>query len=242
MKNGIPNEPGKLKEFIFVPGNHDCCFDDVDEVANREKLIGDTLGYNGTVPPSVVNISCKLQKHFEDFVAEYSSQPETHNSLISVRNYIVNSFPINIYCFNTAWMSMKNEEKSDQPGKMYMPMNMLNNELFLRESKLNIAVLHHPDLWRNPTNAREFQRLIERTSDLAFIGHSHKEEQNLVDNLKHKRTIYVNGGAFKDKEKPGICQFKTICGGCRARAYIYSKDPLNQDPACAYQPKKAKKT
>jgi radical SAM protein with 4Fe4S-binding SPASM domain len=40
------------------------------------------------------------------------------------------------------------------------------------------------------------------------------------------------------KGKCGICEFKTICGGCRARAYIYSKDPLNQDPACAYQPKK----
>lgn len=41
------------------------------------------------------------------------------------------------------------------------------------------------------------------------------------------------------KGKCGICQFKTICGGCRARAYIYTKDPLNQDPACVYQPKKA---
>ncbi len=42
------------------------------------------------------------------------------------------------------------------------------------------------------------------------------------------------------KGKCGACEFKTICGGCRARAYIYSKDPLNQDPACVYQPKKSR--
>jgi radical SAM protein with 4Fe4S-binding SPASM domain len=42
------------------------------------------------------------------------------------------------------------------------------------------------------------------------------------------------------KGKCGICQFKTICGGCRARAYIYTKDPLNQDPACSYWPQKTK--
>jgi radical SAM protein with 4Fe4S-binding SPASM domain len=44
------------------------------------------------------------------------------------------------------------------------------------------------------------------------------------------------------KGKCGICEFQPVCGGCRARAYIYSKDPHNQDPACAYLPKKGVKT
>ncbi|MCL4399016.1 TIGR04053 family radical SAM/SPASM domain-containing protein [Candidatus Parvarchaeota archaeon] len=30
----------------------------------------------------------------------------------------------------------------------------------------------------------------------------------------------------------GICQFKHVCGGSRARAYAYNKDPLGTDPAC----------
>ena len=40
------------------------------------------------------------------------------------------------------------------------------------------------------------------------------------------------------KGKCGICDFQLICGGCRARAYIFTKDPYNQDPACAYIPQK----
>ena len=34
----------------------------------------------------------------------------------------------------------------------------------------------------------------------------------------------------------GVCSFKTICGGCRARAYGVSKNLLAEEPYCAYQP------
>lgn len=32
----------------------------------------------------------------------------------------------------------------------------------------------------------------------------------------------------------GICEFRDICGGSRARAYAVSGDPLGEDPACVY--------
>jgi AdoMet-dependent heme synthase len=34
----------------------------------------------------------------------------------------------------------------------------------------------------------------------------------------------------------GICDFKEICGGSRARAYAFNGDPLSSDPACVYVP------
>ncbi len=34
----------------------------------------------------------------------------------------------------------------------------------------------------------------------------------------------------------GVCEFRDICGGSRARAYILTGDPLGEDPACPYQP------
>jgi radical SAM protein with 4Fe4S-binding SPASM domain len=39
--------------------------------------------------------------------------------------------------------------------------------------------------------------------------------------------------------KCGRCEFKSICGGSRARAYGVSGDPFAEDPACVYQPKVA---
>ncbi len=38
------------------------------------------------------------------------------------------------------------------------------------------------------------------------------------------------------KGRCGKCEFKDLCGGSRARAYSYTGDPLEEDPACMYQP------
>jgi AdoMet-dependent heme synthase len=37
--------------------------------------------------------------------------------------------------------------------------------------------------------------------------------------------------------KCGVCEFRKICGGSRARAFALSHDVLAHDPACAYLPK-----
>lgn len=40
------------------------------------------------------------------------------------------------------------------------------------------------------------------------------------------------------KGKCGRCEFKTVCGGCRARAFAATGDYLEAEPACAYEPQK----
>jgi len=41
----------------------------------------------------------------------------------------------------------------------------------------------------------------------------------------------------KLKGKCGVCEYRDICGGCRARAYFHYGDHLQEDPACLYSPK-----
>jgi radical SAM protein with 4Fe4S-binding SPASM domain len=38
------------------------------------------------------------------------------------------------------------------------------------------------------------------------------------------------------KGKCGVCEFKSICGGSRSRAYAITGDPMRSDPYCIYQP------
>ncbi len=38
--------------------------------------------------------------------------------------------------------------------------------------------------------------------------------------------------------KCGVCDFKTICGGCRARAYAATGDYMAEEPLCVYEPGK----
>ena len=56
------------------------------------------------------------------------------------------------------------------------------------------------------------------------------------------KKVYLESNLFKDlrmgnfKGRCGICEFKDICGGSRARAYSVYGDPLAEDPACPYVP------
>lgn len=36
--------------------------------------------------------------------------------------------------------------------------------------------------------------------------------------------------------KCSVCSYRTICGGCRARAWAQTQDVLTEDPSCVYQP------
>lgn len=61
--------------------------------------------------------------------------------------------------------------------------------------------------------------------------------------------VYRNSDLFTSlrdpsnlKGKCGLCEFKNICGGSRARAFAITGDLLEADPYCAYIPKRAAKT
>jgi len=67
-----------------------------------------------------------------------------------------------------------------------------------------------------------------------------------VGNLRKKPfwNIWLNSSLFnllrnRDRLKGfcGKCPYRNICGGCRARAYAYYKDPIAPDPGCIFNSK-----
>ena len=58
-----------------------------------------------------------------------------------------------------------------------------------------------------------------------------------------KKSPYYS--SFRDrnnlKGKCGVCEYREICGGCRNRAYAYTNDIYESDPACAYIPETMRK-
>jgi radical SAM protein with 4Fe4S-binding SPASM domain len=66
-------------------------------------------------------------------------------------------------------------------------------------------------------------------------------------NIRHQsfKQIYQQSPLFVElrnhnllKGKCGACEYKTICGGCRARALSIHKNHLEEEPYCVYTPKK----
>lgn len=58
--------------------------------------------------------------------------------------------------------------------------------------------------------------------------------------------IYRNAPLFASLHNPetfhdrcGVCEFRHVCGGSRARAFSATGDPLGQDPICAHEPRRS---
>jgi heme b synthase len=57
------------------------------------------------------------------------------------------------------------------------------------------------------------------------------------------REIWAHAEVFQQlrdinrlKGKCGLCEYRAVCGGCRARAYAFNSDYLEEEPLCPYEP------
>jgi AdoMet-dependent heme synthase len=67
------------------------------------------------------------------------------------------------------------------------------------------------------------------------LGLGNVKEQSLVDIYRGSTVLrQIRAGAFAGR--CGICPFRDLCGGSRARAFVSSGDPLGEDPGCPYEP------
>lgn len=61
-------------------------------------------------------------------------------------------------------------------------------------------------------------------------------DQSIVDIYQNSETFLL----LRDKEalhgKCGVCEYRSVCGGSRARAYTVTRDLLASEPDCAYIP------
>ena len=84
-----------------------------------------------------------------------------------------------------------------------------------------------------------------------FIGHDGEVNPSgflpiVAGNVKMQDpiTIYREAPIFRSLRavdgfngRCGHCEYRAVCGGSRARAYVASGDPLGEDPLCVYEPK-----
>jgi radical SAM protein len=60
---------------------------------------------------------------------------------------------------------------------------------------------------------------------------------SIVDAYQNYPTFRMLRNADLFKGKCGICEYRQVCGGSRARAYAVTGDPLGDEPDCVYMPK-----
>lgn len=101
----------------------------------------------------------------------------------------------------------------------------------------------HPDSMRAPRGVTDGNGFvfISHIGDVSPSGFLPLDCGNVRDTPLPD--IYREHPTFKAIRNPdnysgkcGVCEFRQMCGGSRARAYAVTGDPLGSDPACAYIP------
>lgn len=195
-------------KLIIVPGNHDCNFDlDTQARKNIIKNINyDTIGND----ESVFQMCLKTQLDFWNFYNVFIKVPD--NKIYFKISDTIADKKLCFHCFNTAWMSQKNEN----PGTLFSPVKRFDELKNKNEFDLNIAVLHHPLNWFNPNtpdnNKKEFQNLLEDISSLQIIGHEHENELRKTENVDRiaSQTVCVSGDVFQNQESTTQSGFQTF--------------------------------
>jgi len=61
-------------------------------------------------------------------------------------------------------------------------------------------------------------------------------KQSLSELYRHSPLFMALRDSSNLKGKCGICEFREVCGGSRARAYALTGDPFAEEPCCIWQP------
>ena len=179
-------------EVISVPGNHDCDFTSESDV--REFLLSDiTALYNSKIDLSGDKAKNLLgvQTAFFQFESKIGGYKElaVPSRIAWGRLLTLGNFALKFQCFNTSWLSRRNELQS----KLFMPPQAL--EPYPGEASVSISVFHHPYNWLGATNYRQFKDLVEQTSDFVFTGHEHVPGASALDNFSGEYLHYIEGAA-----------------------------------------------
>jgi radical SAM protein with 4Fe4S-binding SPASM domain len=82
-------------------------------------------------------------------------------------------------------------------------------------------------------------RTLEKYSPSGFlpISAGNVRKQSLAELYRYSPLFVALRDSSNLKGKCGICEFREVCGGSRARAYALTGDPFAEEPCCIWQPK-----
>lgn len=207
LKNKLEKYNVNNIQFLVIPGNHDCQNLAVPDII-RSTLLKSIQDPKTKVEIELVDqVSNKLENYFE-YEKFYNSAYETlyTSSLLKVYRFTSEDKSTVFYCYNTAFQSVLNEV----PGKMVLPLNLIDENVFKIKADLKISCFHHPFHWLQPEHVRAFKSHIENTSDFFFTGHEHISSKSSISDLENNITYHIEGDVLQDSHNEKISGFNLV--------------------------------
>lgn len=196
---------------VFVPGNHDCDFDDESAAVRDALLSSPTLDITNE---SQLRACTSIQKNFFLFASEWGTKYGAMfcqaDKILTVNelNLEGTNISIKFHCLNTSWCSKRHEEKGKMKivnGKMKMPSDFLPDK---SQNDIVITMMHHDAEWMDWDDKDVWNQYHKKYSDIILVGHDHRAEMTLKQNYDESSNYFVKGNQLFDKDTPDQSVFK----------------------------------
>ncbi|MFT9817787.1 metallophosphoesterase [Lysinibacillus sp. NPDC056185] len=197
-------------DFIFIPGNHDCDFSNVQLQEFRNSILPQVKNNITLIENEIYQKNILLQDEFNSFIDLYHGKWRTLkevyvNPLVKVINCVTNQTEVSFILMNTSWITTIHEK----PGEMLFYEKFLN-EVKGYLSPINITLLHHPTHWLEPNNKRVIEEIIQSASNIVLSGHEHAKTEVIKTDWNNKNVVYVEGGTLQEHSDPSLSEYNIL--------------------------------
>ena len=198
---------------VFVPGNHDCDFENEMSSLRNALLTATTLDITDT---SQLKVCTSIQKNYFNFVSEwnqkYGAMSCMDDKILTINELNLNEGNINLkfHCLNTSWCSKCHEEKGKMKlvnDKMKMPSNQLPDKA---PNDIVITMMHHDAEWLDWDDKEVWNEYHKKYSDIILVGHDHTTEFVLKQNYDESSSYFIKGNQLFDKGSPDQSGFNIL--------------------------------
>lgn len=177
-------------KIITVPGNHDCCFDNVKKT--RKSILNDCKTDKVEEEDYFID-AMAVQSNFWDFTNEITDFKERNKVAYKYEFRPHLDFKVSFHCYNTSWLTEINEKQ----GSLTIPENkFIENE----NGEYVISVFHHPIDWLSANtkrnNKQRFEEHLINSSNLVIYGHEHDKGNPKAILQKNNNVVFCGGKAF----------------------------------------------
>lgn len=187
---------------VFVPGNHDCDFNDPMNTAREALIQGCDADF---MDAGTMGICTSVQKNFFEFVQRYVdkglSLPLNKNGVFTENTISNNSkecfknYKIKLHCLNTSWCSHLIEQRE---MKFILPEGIPERD----DNDIVITLMHHGKEWFDWCGERIWQEYHQKYSDVILVGHDHSFSYECTTNYDETTDYYIRGEQLFSSELP----------------------------------------
>lgn len=185
--------------FSFVPGNHDCDFENTINIVRNTVIQSKTVDMNDA---ETIELCTSIQKNYFNFVEKYVEKKLTSqnrkNSIFTqdiVSNIRLGEYNIKLHCLNTAWCSLKEEVKE---MLFSVPGGIDKKE----ENDIIITLMHHGENWFDWEGVVNWESYYKEFSDIILVGHDHYSSYVQKKNYDASSNYYIKGNQLYSTEEP----------------------------------------